>query len=495
MRKSLKTRLVSALALVGLIVLLIGLAGFIGMARTEKALENIYENKVKAIMLLNEVHDRYAVVIVDAPQKFAYDMLSAQQAKDVIASAVAEGEQKWKTYLATEHSERESQLIAQAESLKRDVVATILKLNSLIAPDQKEQLKTFNQQSLYQTFDPFITKLKELIREQELEVLAVLNQAKANYKAFSWFLGAAILSGLLLLFWLGKSLMRMTTDLAMLISEARSSGIHLNTSINEIAGTAREQQATATEVAATTSEIGATSKEISATSKELLKTVNNVTDVSEKTAILAGNGQSGLVQMEGTMKQVIQASGVVNSKLAVVSDKAANITQVVTTINKIADQTNLLSLNAAIEAEKAGEYGRGFSVVATEIRRLADQTAVATYDIDQIVKEMQTAVSAGVMGMDKFSEEVRRGVQDVQLVSQQLAEIIRQVQTLAPQFETVQEGMQSQAMGAQQISEALSQLSEAAQQSVDSLRQSNQALEQLNQVSAGLKKRVEEIVI
>ena len=82
----------------------------------------------------------------------------------------------------------------------------------------------------------------------------------------------------------------------------------------------------------------------------------------------------------------------------------------------MADQTNLLSLNAAIEAEKAGEYGRGFVVVATEIRRLADQTAVATYDIEQMVREIQSSVSAGVMGMDKFSEEVRRGMADMQQV-------------------------------------------------------------------------------
>jgi hypothetical protein len=95
----------------------------------------------------------------------------------------------------------------------------------------------------------------------------------------------------------------------------------------------------------------------------------------------------------------------VNAKLAILNEKAGNINQVVVTIVKVADQTNLLSLNAAIEAEKAGEYGRGFAVVATEVRRLADQTAVATYDIEQMVREIQSAVSAGVMGMDKFSEE------------------------------------------------------------------------------------------
>jgi methyl-accepting chemotaxis protein WspA len=163
---------------------------------------------------------------------------------------------------------------------------------------------------------------------------------------------------------------------------------------------------------------------------------------------------------------------------------------VVTTITKVADQTNLLSLNAAIEAEKAGEYGRGFAVVATEIRRLADQTAVATYDIEQMVKEIQSAVSAGVMGMDKFSEEVRRGMQEVQQVGGQLSEIIQQVQALAPRFEAVHEGMGAQATGAEQITQALAQLSEAAQQTVESLQQSGQAIDGLNQAAVNMRSGV-----
>jgi methyl-accepting chemotaxis protein WspA len=187
------------------------------------------------------------------------------------------------------------------------------------------------------------------------------------------------------------------------------------------------------------------------------------------------------------MRQIMDASAVISSKLTVVNEKAGNISNVVTTINKVADQTNLLSLNAAIEAEKAGEYGLGFAVVANEIRRLADQTAVATFDIEQMVKEMLSAVAAGVMGMDKFAEEVRKGATDVQQVAAQLAQIIQQVQTLTPRFESVNEGMQSQATGAQQISEALGQLSEAAQQTAQSLRESNQAIGQLTQAAHGLK--------
>jgi methyl-accepting chemotaxis protein WspA len=289
---------------------------------------------------------------------------------------------------------------------------------------------------------------------------------------------------------LGDGLNRLADDLSGLVGQVQRSGIQVNTTATEIAATAKQQQSTAHEIAATTAEIGATSKEISATSKELVKTMNEVNQVAEETANLAGSGQASIGRMEGTMRQIMDASGSISSKLAVLSEKTANINSVVTTITKVADQTNLLSLNAAIEAEKAGEYGLGFAVVAMEIRRLADQTAVATYDIEKMVKEMQSAVAAGVMGMDKFSEEVRRGVEEVRQVSTHLAQIIHQVQTLTPRFQTVNEGMHAQATGAQQISETLTQLSEAAHQTAESLRQSNAAIEQLNGAARGLQTSV-----
>jgi methyl-accepting chemotaxis protein WspA len=293
----------------------------------------------------------------------------------------------------------------------------------------------------------------------------------------------------------GNALASMVERLAALIRQVQQSGIQVNSSVTEIAATARQQQATANEVSSTTLEISATAREISATSQQLVKTMKEVTEVAETTAAVAGSGQTGLVRMEATMRQIMDASGSINARLAVLNEKAGNINTVVTTITRVADQTNLLSLNAAIEAEKAGEYGRGFAVVATEIRRLADQTAVASYDIEQMVTEMQSAVSAGVMGMDKFSEEVRRGVEEVRQVSAQLAQIIQQVQALTPNFEAVNEGMQSQSLGAQQISDVLAQLGEAVQQTVESLRQSNVAIEQLNEATGGLQSGVSRFVL
>jgi methyl-accepting chemotaxis protein WspA len=279
----------------------------------------------------------------------------------------------------------------------------------------------------------------------------------------------------------------MVGELKNLVGNAQRSAVQMTTSVTEIAATSRQQQATATETAATTTEIGATSREIAATSRDLVRTMGEVSDNAEQTSILAGSGQLGLARMEEIMHQVMGAADVVNGKLSLLNEKAGNITQVVTTIVKVADQTNLLSLNAAIEAEKAGEYGKGFAVVAVEVRRLADQTAVATYDIEQMVREIQSAVSAGVMGMDKFSEEVRRGIGEMAQMGDQLTQIIQQVQALAPRIQMVNEGMQAQSTGAEQINQALVQLGEASSQTVDSLRQAGAAIDELNQVANNLR--------
>ena len=210
---------------------------------------------------------------------------------------------------------------------------------------------------------------------------------------------------------MGNALAEMVEKLSSLIRRVQKSGLQINTSATEIAATAQEQLSTANEVAATTSEIGATAREISTTSRELAQTIKEIADVAENTAALAGSGQTGLNRMKATMQQIIDASALINARLGALSEKAGNIGTVVTTITRVADQTNLLSLECLlIEAEKAGDYGRGFAVVAAEIRRLADQTALATGDIEQMVKEMQSAVAVTQLswGMDKFSEEVRR---------------------------------------------------------------------------------------
>lgn len=289
---------------------------------------------------------------------------------------------------------------------------------------------------------------------------------------------------------LTRSINTMTERLGSLVGQVQRSTVQIVSSATEIAASAKEQESIINEFGATTNEIVSSTKEISATSQQLVKSMNDLASVTSRTAGLASEGHSGLSQMEETMEHLAAATDSISTKLSVINEKANNINNVVTTITKVADQTNLLSLNAAIEAEKAGEFGKGFSVVAREVRRLADQTAVATLDITRMVKEMQSAVSSGVMEMDKFSDEVRHGVKETSTISSSLEKIIEDVQSLPPVFNNVIDGMSQQADGAQQISESMVQLNDAMRQTSESLRELNEAIAQLNMATQGLQKEV-----
>ncbi len=279
----------------------------------------------------------------------------------------------------------------------------------------------------------------------------------------------------------------MTQNLNSLIRQVQQSGIQITTSATQIAASGKQLEAAVTQQVASTNQVVATAREIATNSEQLVTTMDEVTDLSQATADAASEGQKELNRMQVTMRQLADATTSISNKLGVISEKANNINSIVTTITKVADQTNLLSLNAAIEAEKAREYGLGFAVVAREIRRLADQTAVATLEIESMVKEMQSAVSTGVMEMDKFTKEVKRGVEDVGNISLQIGQIIEQVQSLSPRFEMVGQGMDTQAQSAQQISEAMNQLREASMQTADALRETNDALAQLNEAAQNLR--------
>ncbi len=265
----------------------------------------------------------------------------------------------------------------------------------------------------------------------------------------------------------------MTARLDSLIGQVQRSGIQVNSSTTQITAAAKELEATVAEQASSILEVTATTRQIAATSGDLSATMGTVSQAVVQTGARAEAGHGELNRMESAVRQLIQATGSISSRLGVMNDRARKISSVVTTINKISDQTTLLSLNAAIEAEKAGEYGKGFSVVAREISRLADQTAAATDEIESVVREMQSSVSSGVMEMDKFSEEVRSRVNEVASIGQQFGTIINQVQALGPQFQNVNAGMQAQTEAAQQISNAMVHLSQAADRTRQSLADFN----------------------
>jgi methyl-accepting chemotaxis protein WspA len=190
---------------------------------------------------------------------------------------------------------------------------------------------------------------------------------------------------------------------------------------------------------------------------------------AREAARVADDGRHGLERMSESMRQLDEVMNAFTRKLATIRQRAGGINAVVTTIAKVADQTNLLSVNATIEAEKAGEAGRGFRIVAQEIRRLADQTALATKDIERMVRDMQSAVASGTMEMDRFRNEVSTRIQQVTEVSRQLAGIVAPVQSVTHALDQVHDGMENQNSGARQVRDSLDRLRTGAGQSASAI--------------------------
>ena len=282
----------------------------------------------------------------------------------------------------------------------------------------------------------------------------------------------------------------MTSSLRGIVSQVKQASFDLNATARQLSAAGRQQETAIASLGASTSEAAVASRQISVTGRELLGTMNDVAGVAAETAQVADAGRGDLVEVGETMAHLEQSTSEFAGRLAAIRQRAEDINMVITTITKVADQTNLLSINAAIEAEKAGQYGQGFIVVAREIRRLADQTAVATLDIERLVEQMQTAVNAGVGEMERFAAEVKEGVARVAGISGQFTEVIDKVHGLSDRFEHVQQGMQAQAAGAQQITEALVTLTDGSRAAADALREFKDASQHMVSAVDGLTETV-----
>lgn len=284
---------------------------------------------------------------------------------------------------------------------------------------------------------------------------------------------------------------RMIRNLNALAGQVKQSSVLLTDTATRITSNAKSQDQVVKDFGAATNQIAEVVHDITKTSNELNDTMDQLTEKAGETADMANAGRSSLDTMENSMESLVKANNSISDKLGVIRENAKNINTVVTTITKIADQTNLLSLNAAIEAQKAGEYGQGFSVVAREIRRLADLTATSTLDIDRIVNDMQSSVSAGVEEMNRFSGQLERSVDDVRQISTSLGGIIQHVSSLTDSFAEVQNTMSTQTAGAERINQSMNQLTEVTKSTASSITELNDATNHLHGAVRGLSEEVD----
>lgn len=234
-------------------------------------------------------------------------------------------------------------------------------------------------------------------------------------------------------------------------------------------------------------QIATSTKNISLTVKNFANYLKDVHKTALATTHFAETGRLSLLEMEAIMKQIVGSSNNIVNALSVLNQQGKEINNVITTIVKIADQSNLLSLNTAIRAGKTGLKGIGFAVVADKIRELADQTANATLDIEGVVGEIVQVVEDSVHEVESFSGRILQQVGDEKTISNRLKEVIEHTQQQIRIIDEVNVGMQEQAKRAQQIHDSLNNLMVGAQSSSQSVRKLYQEIENLYNITTNLQ--------
>jgi len=274
--------------------------------------------------------------------------------------------------------------------------------------------------------------------------------------------------------------------------------------IAEVAGATSEVAAASTEIAASAEEIAAgaseQSQQITQVSSAVEEMSASVVEVARKSADAANSAnESGRIATDGgavvndTITGMRSINDAVSSSAASVQElgkRGEQIGEVITVINDIADQTNLLALNAAIEAARAGEHGRGFAVVADEVRKLADRTTKATEEIAGSIQAIQDETGLAVQKMNAGTEEVTTGVAKAEQAGDALKQIVASAQDVSSMVQSIAAAAEQQSAASEEVSRNIEQIAAVTRQTSDGTNQAAQAATQLSERAETLQRLV-----
>ena len=518
-----------------LMLVTIGFIAIYMMGKIEYGVERIYNDRVVPLDDLKVIADKYAVDVIDAINKANAGGFSASQAANALENASKTINQYWPKYLATELTQEESRLAQQAEQLFSPANQQVELLISYLRGGNGDVAYQLNDKilPLYQAIDPISGKISELIALQIK--IAGQERAAANeiyhssIAIFATLAGLAMLTSILIGLWVNRSVMnpindivrnlktiRQDSDLTVkfrtfnddelgLISTSLTQVIeHLRGILHSIAEAANTVNSSATELSsftqetnkrmqqqqAETEQTATAMNEMTATVAEVAQSTSAAADSAKDADNYAANGNRIVIDSISSMSQLSEQIQKTAQVIGFLSNESQSIGRVLDVIKSIAEQTNLLALNAAIEAARAGEQGRGFAVVADEVRTLAQRTQKSTQEIEAMIATLQKGVKEAVNAMEVGIKQVDDANNKANEAGQALKEIVASVDNIAELNAHIATAAEEQSSVAESINRSIIAISDITDDSTRSAHELSESVINLTKLASSMRNQV-----
>ncbi|EGJ50117.1 methyl-accepting chemotaxis protein [Desulfocurvibacter africanus] len=344
-------------------------------------------------------------------------------------------------------------------------------------------------------------KTGETIRNQEIQVTGHkggLVHAFTNIASLT-DLDGRIIGGFCIYVDLSKSkeqevlIRQQNESMARVAQEADLISERVSSASEELSAQVEQSSQGAAEQQSRTGEAATAMEQMNSSVLEVARNASGVADLAERTKGMAKDGET-------VVASVVQVIGRINSKatelkgdMTKLGEQAQGIGQILGVISDIADQTNLLALNAAIEAARAGEAGRGFAVVADEVRKLAEKTMNATRDVENSIKSIQDSVRKSVANTDATTSAIQESTELAGRSGQALKGIVTMVEQTADQVRGIATASEEQSAASEQINRSIEEISRISSETSDAMNQSAQAVTDLARLAQELKGIIEQM--